>query len=157
MPAAHSSRPRAAAGAAVLLVSAAGCGNDYQFSEAPPPIERHALGGRSPLPGGPSGPSLPPPPELPPSPWNALNPGDLPELYFAVAWSDPAGCCYCDYDGAAEMDSEPYACATSYAVVDLQGQVIAEFPLPAADSDGDGFVDSVYGPMHLQLAPAGPG
>ena len=109
------------------------------------------------------------PPEDPPG-WGNWNPGDIPELYFAVAWSEWD--CNGDVDGDGSdpgpgegpEEGEPpdndsiidedsdgwYGCPVRLAVIDLLGQVIAEFPLP-------GEQDTWTPNYHLSLAPAGPG
>lgn len=73
------------------------------------------------------------------SPWGHLDPGQLPEVYFAVAWS-PVDVEPCTDDGLCQDD-------VRYAVIDLRGQVIAELDLPYAWNET----------RHLAIEPAGPG
>ena len=106
-------------------------------------------------------------------PWGSLNPGALPDVYFAVAIGTPGswwdcyatdglwcGCCDyddCDGDGLCDWAEVPYSNSggfyggdVSYVVIDLRGHVISEFTPP----------DSHFTPgnvQHLDLRPAGPG
>ncbi len=106
-------------------------------------------------------------PTLPSGPWGRLDPGEMPDIYLVVAHGDP-GCCWdCDgdiaYTGAEDADGLPPAydgdvdsdavwnCAVEYAIVDLFGQVVAEFALPGQD-------ESQYAWWsHVRIIPAGPG
>ena len=180
---------------ALLLLSA--CANDYALRLAPPPGDEETAPG-PPAPTWPDPPEVntdPPPPLDPPdppdppegggSPWGNLNPGELPEVYFAVAYqqwtcddvdgdgADPGedevdvdedadddadGDGIGDEDPPEEGDEEPPSesddwwggCPTKLAVIDLMGQVIAEFPLPAETEDWTPW-------SHLALSSAGPG
>jgi hypothetical protein len=114
----------------------------------------------------PATPLAPPPPVLPPlppagpsSPWGALDPGDLPDVRFVVAWNDWD----CDqlYDGDGLYDPGPYEtyedfwapCPARYAIIDLRGQVLVELDLPDSTPDDPWMND--YG--HLDVVAAGPG
>jgi hypothetical protein len=158
-----------------VLLLLAGCANDFTIQVLPPEVPQREA---------PAGPTLPPfggstdplrPPQPPGNgPWGSLNPGDLPEIYFAVAYSDQA-CEDVDGDGAdpgedpglegdvlvgdegEDVDEPPggdedswYECPSRLAVIDLMGQVIAEFPLP-------GETDSWTPWSYLALSAAGPG
>ncbi len=97
-------------------------------------------------------PDVGPHPGHPPnnSRWGHLDPGSLPDVYFAVAYTTvPYGwytCdAYCDAD-QAEVPYYPYG-ETHYAVIDLKGQVVWDVP---ALSSGMTY-------EHLALAAAGPG
>lgn len=139
------------------------CSSDFSMVAAPPdgaievgtPL-------RGPRPGTvPAPPGLPLPPDLPDppgSPWGDLTPGNIPDLYFAVAWSewdcsalsDLDGYEDADADGLSEADVDDGGCPVRYSVIDLYGQVIAEFPLPGESDEWTQW-------SHLSLAPAGPG
>lgn len=77
--------------------------------------------------------------------WGHLDPGNLPDIYFAVAYS-PTPDWYCDACDAEAWygygDGEVH-----YAVIDLHGQVVWDVPLPYGTT---GF-------SALDLAAAGPG
>ena len=117
--------------------------SDYSLSQAPEPLQESES-----APGGWSG--FQPPAGFDRerfggspgggSPWGALDFGDLPEEYFAVAWNDPREGCFNCYVHL------PYR-APRYDVVDIRGQVVASFELPWSGPD----VESV------DLQPAGPG
>lgn len=170
----------------ILLVAPAllvGCHNDNALHLAPgdaPLIEGVPNAGPNApdgphWPDGPGDPDRPPPfgdpPDGPPG-WGGWDPGDIPDLYFAVAYSEWD--CNGDVDGlgADEPDGLPddpgedeppdndsvidedgdgwYGCPIRIAVIDLLGQVIAEFPLPGEEA--------TWTPnFHLALSPAGPG
>lgn len=104
---------------------------------------------------GPAAPLDPPAAPPLPSPWDLLTPSELPDVHFVVAWTeyDCAGNTW-DGDGANPVDGEIWGPCPGYlAVIDLAGQVIAEFPLPGEDGE-----DEWYGGYnHLSLSPAGPG
>jgi len=152
---------------ALLLL--AGCASDFQILSLPADPPATEAVGVPPF----EGPIDPVRPPQPPGggPWSNLNPGELPEVYFAVAYSDWS----CDdVDGAADPGDEPpfgapdeddevgddgspdsdgdiwYECPARLAVIDLMGQVIAEFPLP---DETPAWTPWSY----LSLAPAGPG
>ncbi len=96
------------------------------------------------------------PPAPLPSPWDILTPSELPDVHFAVAWTeyDCTGQTW-DGDGADPESGELVGpCPGHIAVIDLTGQVIAEFPLPG-EEDSDQNWDDGYN--HLSLSPAGPG
>jgi hypothetical protein len=136
---------RAASALLVPGLSMLACASEYALHAAPPELLRPG-GPIDPI--GPNGPPMPPNPPAPPSsPWDDLNPGDLPEVYFGIAYGDPW--CGQYYDGAAETDEDWGGCAVRYAVIDLRGQVVAEFDLP-------GQQQGAYW-EHLELSPAGPG
>lgn len=101
----------------------------------------------------------PPPPPVPPvpSPWEAITPGQFPDVYFAVVWSDYPCDDLLDGDGADPLVGDIWGpCPSSLAIVDLMGQVIAEFDWPAeSDEDSDQPWWNSYN--HLALQPAGPG
>lgn len=158
---------------ALLLV---GCHSDTSLRAAPPldpvseePGIRHG-GGPG---GGPGGwPGLP---TLPSGPWGELDPGSMPDIYFVVAHGDP-GCCW-DCDGVwltgdaagagadedadglppinnsdGDVDSEVgWECQVEYAIVDIHGQVVAEFNLPGQDENQYAWW------THLRIIPSGPG
>jgi len=107
-----------AAGILGLLtaLSLTGCtADDAHLRLAPPDDDR--LGTASP--GGDSGAGAPP---APTGPWANLDPGDMPDTLFAVAWTDlTEGCVDCYYaPNAPDL----------YSVVDVRGQVLANFELP---------------------------
>ena len=167
-----SRRPFAVALALVLLN--AGCTSDTALREAPPPqpAEEGAPGGpNGPGPGG----GWPGQPPLPQGPWAGLDPGDMPDIYFVVAHGDINCCWNCDgafpgggvdspdpeseddgpIDGSEESGNGAtdedigYVCRVDYAIVDLFGQVIADFALPGTD-------EGAYW-THMRVQPAGPG
>ena len=111
---------------AVLALCA--CRPDYGLSNYEPPDDEEEIGEGNGNGNGNGG----------DSPWGSLDPGDLPEVYFAVAWD--WGYDYCG-DGCWE---EGYY-QPMIAVVDLEGQVIVEFEAPYD-----------YASI-LALRPAGPG
>lgn len=135
---------RQAAMAFALSLALAGCQSEVAlFVAAPPEVDPE------PTPAAPTpGPQAPGDPPAP-SPWADLDPGDLPELYFAVAHS-PMDCCLdCDADTFAESDDLWWGgCPVSYSVVDLRGQVIASFELP---NEEGGYLG------HVEIKPAGHG
>lgn len=164
----------------VLLLLTA-CQSDFAIRALPPeaPITEGDPWTAPPI-GGPADPVRPSTPSGG-GPWGNLNPGDLPQVYFAVAYSDYS-CDDVDGDGGdpgegdlggggavgddsdadgpvedIEEDEPPdedgdiwYECPARLAVIDLLGQVIAEFPLP-------GESDAYTAWSYLSLAPAGPG
>ena len=160
----------------VALVLLAGCSSDTALRGAPPPdASKGATSGGPGSPGGPNG-GWPGQPPLPQGPWSRLDPGDMPDIYFVVAHGDQDCCWNCDGDqpagGAADPDPEEesetpvtgdddgesgndtdediaYECRVDYAIVDLFGQVVADFALPGAS-------EGAYW-SHLRLQPAGPG
>lgn len=80
------------------------------------------------------------------NPWGHLIPGEMPEAYFVVAYSETG------YSG----DPYSYGCygeQVHYAMIDLRGHVIAEFEVP------DSTFTNVYGWYggHHRFLPAGPG
>lgn len=130
--------------AAVFVYAAAagaGCGSEHTLSLAPPPQADPAPTTNTvPQPPGPAAPAGPD------SPWDDLNPGDLPDLHFGIAWTGQDCCIDCDVDAYESDWAGP--CAVKYAVVDLRGQIISEFDLD--DTTGT----SGY---HLGLQPGGRG
>ena len=161
----------------VLLLLTA-CQSDFAIRALPPeaPITEGDPWTAPPI-GGPADPVRPSTPSGG-GPWGNLNPGDLPQVYFAVAYSDYS-CDDVDGDGGdpgegdlggggavgddsdadgpvedIEEDEPPdedgdiwYECPARLAVIDLLGQVIAEFPLP-------GESDAYTAWSYLSLAPA---
>lgn len=146
--------------ALVLPGLLAACASDYGLSSAPPEPAELPTGdldppdgpGTAPAPPDlPEFPDLPDLPDLPDSPWEDLNPGDLPEVYLAVAWSEFECCWYCDALDPYPMEPDILACWSRFAVVDLHGQVVAEFQLPHE-------VGQDWSPYsYLNMVPAGPG
>ena len=165
-------------GCATLL----GCSSDHSLYAAPmdgPLLEANPLPEPSPgvspagpgLPDLPDFPDLPDLPDPPTGPWGEFDPGNIPEIYFAVAWTE-YDCSWNDVDGSVGEDEPPDTteddledgdgipdtdsdewwggCPARYAVIDLLGQVIAEFPLP---DEGQNWTPYT----HLALEPAGPG
>lgn len=154
--------------AASLLLLSPGCGSDFSLApealrgdeEDPVPFDR---------PDTPRDPGDPPDPEdLPdpedPSLWDEFEPGSMPDLYFAVA--------HHDYDcppTAPDPESPPIGldlssgsegrtdvswaleCSATYAVMDIEGQVVAEFEIPQPANDVWTYMN------HVELRPAGPG
>lgn len=77
------------------------------------------------------------------SPWANLDPGDLPDTVFAVAWVDlTEGCIDCYYAPNAP---------DRYDLVDPLGQVLSSFELPFD------WQDEYYPPPLLSLEASGPG
>ncbi len=83
-----------------------------------------------------------------PDPWDDLDPGNLSELLFGVAWAD-AACIDAEIGGCPWNDNDE--CSPRYAIIDGTGQVLVEFgSLPYQWS-----WEWCY--AHTELAPAGPG
>jgi len=131
-------RPLLIASLALISIALVGC-SDYQLtrvpdltdgpvstlSQRPNPIEEPTLGGAS------SG-TLP-------SAWAALEPGEMPEEFFAVAWSDPGEVennCYGPCPGVPRYD-----------IIDVMGQVVSSFESPCTNLFA----------QHHSLQAAGPG
>ena len=74
-----------------------------------------------------------------PSPWGALEPGQMPEEYFAVAWVDPS-----------ETDS--YS-PPRYDIIDISGQVVSSFSAPEHQSS----TNAASWVSHHSLQASGPG
>ncbi len=141
-----------------LALLAGACVNDTTLREAPPrdPVgEEGPGGGPGTPPTGGGWPGLPP---LPGGPWGELDPGEMPEVYFIAAFADPDCCWNCDgYYSTGDVDGFPdessadmgFECSVTYGVIDLRGQVLAEFHptdwMPGAQI------------THLDIAPSGPG
>jgi hypothetical protein len=144
---------------ALLGLLLAGCGNDYQLSLFEPapddPEDDDPTDGPGPI--RPATPALPPSPPTPPTPPNSPWPpvvGNVPDLYFAIAWSEWP--CYWGNDVAMDGVSSPSEAdvwmpcdARNVAVVNMFGEVVDEFS--PEDLDDSVPVDFV------QLANAGPG
>jgi|GEM_PF-1665517 len=150
---------------AVLL---AACSSDTTLHLAPDPLPEEGVAG---APGGSGGGGWPGLPPLPKGPWSELDPGEMPDVWFVVAYGD-VGCCYgCDglygdqydtadtsddgapdegFDSGADQSEAGFECEVKYAIVDLFGQVIDEFAPP---SPSDGFTSF----SHLDIQPSGPG
>jgi hypothetical protein len=130
----------------LAMLSTTGCGSDSTFSSLL--VEDDPVGGST---GGSVRPS-----NVGPHPgnnngggglWGNLDPGALPEVYFAVAYSTvPYGSYYCDYCDADPEWWYPYG-DVRYAVIDLRGQVVWDVPTLTANGSFE----------HLDLAAAGPG
>lgn len=139
-----------------ILVLLAGCSSDYglQYSAWEPELSPAGTGNGGGEAGRQDPPPLSTPPPIPPSPWGDLDPGELPDVHFAVAYGDQPCDTYDDYDwndqsaepppdlsGPHDADSDGlwgdedwgYCYGIQVAVIDLQGQVVAEFPLPDVD------------------------
>jgi hypothetical protein len=74
------------------------------------------------------------------SPFGSLDPGEMPEEYFAVAWHDPsevAGNCYGPCPGVPRYD-----------IIDITGQVVSSFGSPSQQQ---------FSAQHRSLQAAGPG
>ncbi len=149
---------RTVALAMTLLLAA--CASDYGLSQAPPevpdrpanPLDPPDGPGTAPTPPDlPDFPDLPDPPDPPDNPWDDINPGDMPDVYLAVAWSEYECCWYCDALDPYPVEEDIMACWSRFAVVDLHGQVVAEFPLP--QEQGQDWSPYSY----LNMVPAGPG
>lgn len=146
---------RSASIAAVACLLCAGCLSDYLLDDA----VRPPLADPRPAPESDFGeaPDLAPPDfdgDEEPSddaggdPWDDLDPGNLSELLFGVAWSDPA-CIDAEIGGCSWNDNDE--CSPRYAIIDGAGQVLVEFgSLPHQWS-----WEWCY--QHIELAPAGPG
>jgi len=161
------SRPLTLALAVLTLVGMTACSSDTVLREAPPPDpEEEGSGSGSGRPGSGGG-GWPGMPELPGGPWGELDPGEMPDVYFVVAYGD-VNCCYeCDGlwlgppDEADDPDQDTdglphnseadmaFGCPVNYAIVDLFGQVVDEFS-PANQDQGQ-----IY--SHIDLVPTGPG
>jgi len=61
--------------------------------------------------------------EGPTSPWDDLDPGEMPEVHFVVAFVDPDTC-------PTDAGGFGLDCQVRYAVIDLNGQVLVELDLP---------------------------
>ena len=141
-----------------LALCLSGCANDYDLlvagpSDAEEPVAGPAIGPVE----GPDWPDLPDPPDPPDlpdppdSPWDDLTPGDLPDVYLAVSWSEFECCVACDYADPTPVEPSIIACWSRFAVIDLRGQVVAEFPLPLEENQD-------WSPYsYLNMVPAGPG
>lgn len=151
----------------LFALALAGCPQDTTLRVAPPPLadDDDDDGGG----GGGGGGGWPGLPELPPGPWGQLDPGEMPDVHFVVAWTDEGCCVNCDglwLDEPYETMDEPeegeeqtttgwpesdwgLGCAARYAVIDLFGQVIAELAPPGQDET------MLW--THTSLAPSGPG
>jgi hypothetical protein len=132
----------------LLSLVLAGCQLDEPVLHAAPEPAPRAV---PPIP--PPPPVIPPPPA--PSPWELITPGEFPDVYFAVSWSEFRCDDVYDADGTLPAsDSDVWGpCPSHLAVVDLMGQVIAEFELPGTDDETPWW----SGYNHLALEPAGPG
>ena len=152
----------------LFALALAGCPQDTTLRVTPPPLadDDDDDGGGG---GGGGGGGWPGLPELPSGPWGELDPGEMPDVHFVVAWTDEGCCVNCDglwLDGPDEALEEPYegeeqttttwpdenwglGCAARYAVIDLFGQVIAELTPPEQDET------MLW--THTSLAPTGPG
>ena len=83
-----------------------------------------------------------------PDPWEELDPGNLRDLLFGVAWAD-AACIDAEIGGCPWNDNDE--CGPRYAIIDGTGQVLVEFPsLPYQWT-----WEWCY--AHTELSPAGPG
>lgn len=145
---------RSAAIAAIVSLLCAGCLSDYLLDDAVhPPLAE-------PRPGSDfsEAPPLAPPDldgdgEEPvddesPDPWDDLDPGNLAELVFGVAWSDPS-CIDAEIGGCVWNDNDE--CSPRFAVIDGTGQVLVEF----ASLPYQWTWEWCY--AHTEIAPAGPG
>ncbi len=158
----RSTHPIALALSLMLPMTLIACASDTVLRTAPPfdsTEEGSSRGGR----GGGGWPGLP---DLPGGPWSEIDPGEMPDVYFVIAYGDP-DCCY-NCDGSYTEASDPgpdaqdgdgspngsdadfgFGCEVRYALVDLFGQVIDDFAPP---EQGNGVVYS-----HLDILPSGPG
>ena len=121
----------------VLIFGLTGC-SDYQLSRAQPVIETPPGNFVEPVPLGTT--PITPPRTSDSSPWGSLNPGEMPEEYFAVAWHDPRGVennCYGPCPGVPRYD-----------IIDITGQVVSSFESPS---------QLQFSAQHKSLQPAGPG
>jgi hypothetical protein len=101
------------------------------------------------------------PPEAPPlppapSPWELITPGEFPDVYFGVSWSEWPCDDMLDGDGAdPNVDGDIWGpCPSNLAVIDLMGQVVAEFEWPG---EADDEVPWWSEWNHLTMQQAGPG
>jgi len=156
-----------------LILLLAGCSSDVALRVAPEPDPVEGAGGSNGGPGGRgNGGGWPGLPSLPSGPWGQLDPGEMPDIYFVVAHGDP-GCCWdCDgdvltgdADGVADEDTDglppadnadgdsevAWDCIVEYAIIDLWGQVVAEFKLPGQDENQYAWWS------HVRIIPSGPG
>ena len=120
---------------ALLSLTLGGC-SDYKLAKVAGQRgpDGSAISGlaQNPSPSGANGANLP-------SPWAALVAGELPEEYFAVAWSDPRDLtmnCYGPCPGIPRYD-----------IIDVTGQVVRSFESPCS---------SMWA-QHDSLQAAGPG
>ncbi len=121
----------------VLTFGLTGC-SDYQLSKIEPVIETPAGNFVEPVPVGTT--PITPPRSSDSSPWGSLNPGEMPEEYFAVAWHDPREVennCYGPCPGVPRYD-----------IIDITGQVVSSFESPS---------QLQFSAQHKSLQPAGPG
>jgi hypothetical protein len=127
----------------LAAVALAGCAGDTSLRPAPPSTDEVSASGDGPQglgdgaesPTGAGGTS---------SPWANLDPGELPDTVFAVAWVDlTEGCVNCYY--AANSPDR-------YDIIDPLGQVLSSFELPFDWED-----ESYYPPALRSLEPLGPG
>ncbi len=146
---------------ALTSLVSSGCASDYQFHlvdvdavDEIVPV-RVEIPDHPPVPPAPQDPEDPPDPQDPPNPNWPPNTGNMPDLYFAIAWSNSP--CHQDdifwADGGAPQEQQSdlwLPCdARNVAVVDMFGQVIDEF-IPEG-------VENSPGVEFLQLVNAGPG
>lgn len=131
----------AAVALAALVLLLGACSSDASLRAAPELVDDPVVASTVPL-GGPSdgtdnggGAS---------SPWAGLDPGDMPDTVFAVAWVDlTEGCINCYYAANAP---------DRYDIVDPLGQVLSSFELPF-----DWEEESYYPPPLRSLEASGPG
>ncbi len=126
-----------------LLLGA--CANDYELMHVVP--TPHGTPTAQPAPHPPAPPTLPQPPQppQPPHPPNSPWPpevGTVPDLYFAIAWSETP-CYSSDHlwaDGLELSESQDSALwatcdARNVAVVNMFGEVVDEFTPPSLQGD----------------------
>ncbi|MBW1879405.1 MAG: hypothetical protein JRI25_04940 [Deltaproteobacteria bacterium] len=135
-------------GGALALV---GCGPDYQLGVTPGGGGGSSGGGGSGGGGGGGGGG-----SGRDNPWGHLDPGNLPEAYFAVAWYDTETYYYQGGCWDEAMSSEWCGCAPlRYSIVDLRGHVLGTLEPPRPP----GWTEDEYcgGGDLRALMPAGPG
>ncbi len=132
----------------IALVFLAACSSEEPtLFTAPPPGEIVTA--------PPSGPPVGPPPPPAPSPWELITPGEFPDVYFGVVWSEwPCDNTLDGNNADPGVDGDIWGpCPSSMAVVDLMGQVVAEFDLPDNDDETPWWSNW----NHVSIKPAGPG
>ncbi len=125
-----------------LALPLGACSSDTSLRLAPPPDE-DLLGAGDPAATDPAGDSGFGSGSGGDSPWANLDPGDIPDDLFAVAWVDVTTDCWnCTYGPTAP---------SRYDLIDALGRVVSSFALPFE------WEDSWYKPELLNLAASGPG
>ncbi|MCO4770855.1 MAG: hypothetical protein KDA24_12555 [Deltaproteobacteria bacterium] len=123
---------------ALLVLSA--CAGDTVLREAPPAEPDDELISGQGHDSGDAGSGV----DRPSSPWAGINPGEMPDTVFAVAWVDlMEGCTNCYYGPTGPE---------RYDIIDPLGQVLSSFELPF-----DWEEENYYPPPVRTLEASGPG